>query len=777
MRSVRPVCLGLALACVPVLSDLTVNAQEAPPPEPAPVYEAEVVLPEVVVEAAPAKRNVKKETLRKSSGSGQAAAGGQALEQKVVEGEKVLRTLRDTTTSVGIITSQDIAERQIRDLDDAIVQTANVITSEDPNTGFVIRGLNSEGQTGLQHISGVPLIGVVIDGVTQNPDAVRRGARALWDVDQVEVLRGPQSTLQGRNALGGTVIVSTNDPTYKQQVIIEGTAGTNELKSGGFVVNAPIVTGQSALRISGYKTERVRDIYYADPENSEMGEDSYSSLRGKLLIEPDSVPGFSALFSVSRVVDKPGAAFVSGPDFLARELVNSAAFTDFREASANNYVADLSYEFMPGLTLHSITAYARTNTLIKTSAGAQFIRNGDNTDGKDFTQDVRLEIENSGNGLSGVLGLFYGNFQRDAFSNTTLNAPWLGTIPGFESLAPFLPDEIIPYGTGPTVSETTSMAVYADLRYRWDRWVLLGGGRLLRDDVTSSENASRLDLGAYVATLFDPNAPNPYTVIDEDFEAAFNEFLPRIGLTYDLTDNQTIGLTYNKGYRAGFQQLTIDNRITTVDPEFVDTYELSYRSNWLDRTFEFNANAFYNDYTDQQIVVLNEVYTVNEIFNAGSSHSYGAEFEARWRPIAPLQLFATLGLLQSEFDELKLGPTQADDHSGNEYPEAPAFTVSAGGMYRDPAGWFVGADVRHTDGYYSNGNVSNVSTGVVDSYTVVDARVGWEWEKYTLTLFAKNLFDEDYLTTVNTVDGGTLSPAYGFIGDARTVGVTLRGEF
>lgn len=767
MRFFRLTISTLALAVAAGWTQQAI-AQDATAPESATATEEVTELPGLIVEA-PAKRNVKKEKLRKSVPQ---QASQPVLEQQVVEGEKITRTLRDTTTSVGVVTGLDIEERQIRDLDAAIEQTANVITSEDPNTGFVIRGLNSEGQTGLQHISAVPLIGVVVDGVTQNPDTVRRGARGLWDVEQVEVLRGPQSTLQGRNALGGTVVVKTNDPTYKLGGVLEGTIGTNDLYGAGFVLNAPIVAGQSAFRISGYKTEQDRGISYSDPYNEQMGLDAYDTLRGKLLIEPDSLPGFSALFTVARTNDEPGSAQVSGPKF-GRELDATSDFTDFREGSANNYAADISYEFMPGLTVRSVTAFADTENTIKTAPGAAFSRYGDNTDATDFTQDLRLEIDNSGNGISGVVGLSYGHLKRDNFGHSTANLDYFYAGYGF-------PNHPVLFGTGTYGSETTNLAAYADLRYRWDRWSFNAGGRLLRDTIETSEDSNNLsttdqDLFEFIVT------GNPvYDPYNAATKATIEEFLPKVGVTYDLTSNQTVGATYNKGYRSGYEQVirTFNTTIiSTVDPEFVDTYELSYRSNWLGKTLDFNANVFYNEYTDQQVAVLTDTYAVQAIFNAASSHSYGAELEARWRPVPALQIFGSIGLLKTKFDEIVLGPDLDDDHSGNEYPEAPAFTFSAGAMYHSPTGWFAGANVRHVDGYYSSGNIANIDTGYVDAYTIVDAQVGWEWENYTLTLFAKNLFDEQYLTSVNEFDGGRISPSYGFIGDERQVGLTLRAEF
>ncbi len=761
-------------------------AQEAASAPPAVATEETIELPGLVVEA-PAKRNVKKVKLRKSApdGSSQPAA----LEQQVVEGEKVVRTVQDTQTSIAVVTGQDISERQIRDLDEAIGQAANVVTTQDPNAGFAVRGLNSEGLTGLQHISGVPAIGVVVDGVTQNPDAVRRGARGLWDIEQVEVLRGPQSTLQGRNAIGGTVVVKTNDPTYKLGGVVEGTIGTNDLYGAGFVLNSPIVAGQSAFRISGYKTERDRGIDYADPENKDMGIDAYDTLRGKLLIEPDSLPGFSALFTASRTHDAPGSGIVSGPNFLDRELNYTSSFTDFREGTVENYAADLSYELSRGLTLRSVTGYADTLSEIYTAAGAELIRDGDNVTGSDFTQDLRLEIDNQGNGLSGVLGLFYGKFERAAFNDTSLHMPFLGGIPYIQYLMNntglSLPDITLPYQDGTAGMETTTIAAYADLRYRWDRWVLNAGGRLLRDEIKSNENTVGMDAFNWAFDYFGvPYLGDIYNTTNTNSNATFNEFLPKVGISYDLTDNQTIGASYNKGYRTGFQQWIMlppaaggGFRTSTVAPEYLDAYELSYRSNWLNKTLEFNSNFFYYDYTDQQVAVLDNVYRVSEVLNAGSSHAYGAEFEARWRPIPPLQLFASLGLLQTKFDDFVAGNRAGEDFTGNEYPDAPSFTFAAGALYRSAQGWFVGANVCHTDGYQSTGDVDNSPTQYVDSYTVVDARAGWEWENYTLTVFAKNLFDEKYLTAVETTHSPPLSPGYGMAGDERQFGVTLRAEF
>ena len=211
-----------------------------------------------------------------------------------------------------------------------------------------------------------------------------------------------------------------------------------------------------------------------------------------------------------------------------------------------------------------------------------------------------------------------------------------------------------------------------------------------------------------------------------------------------------------------------------MKPEFLDSYEVSYRSQWLNQTLSFNGNVFYYDYTNQQVAFDEEFgaggieFPLSYIFNADSSHAYGAEFEARWRPIVPLQLYASLGLMRTEFDSFN---SPNGDFSGNEFPDAPGHTIAAGGMYRDRSGWFAGANLRYTDGYYSGGDLANTPLRFVDGYTTVDVRTGWEAGPYTLTVFAKNVFNEEYVTSIeNGADEAT-------VGDERLVGVTLNGRF
>jgi outer membrane receptor protein involved in Fe transport len=653
----------------------------------------------------------------------------------IVEGEKALRTLADTPTSVGIVTGAEVRDRQIANVNDALRSLPNTIVSEGSrgNSGFSIRGLNSEGLTQQQNSAAAPIVSVTVDGATQNPEATRRGARALWDVEQVEVLRGPQSTIQARNALAGAVVVKTNDPTYKAEGQVEGTFGTDSNRFGGFLVNAPLASGEMAVRIAGQVAHAERGIDYRDPANEPLDRDRLANIRGKLLFEPKAVPGLSVLLTLARTDDKPGVSAVTGPDFFDRFFGLPTGSVDFRETVSDNYIADVSYRLAPGLTLRSVGAYAETLTDVSTAAGSPLQRVRDDRLGDDLTQDVRLEITNSGNGLSGVVGLFYGSFTNERDALLQFQTPF----------GPFTISDLA------LKNETVSSALYADLRYRfWDRFQVIAGGRLLRDDVSS---------------VFDDRQQGTR----EASETTFEEALPKAGMTFEITRDQTIGLTYAQGYRAGFTEVTLSGDVNVVAPEFLNSYELSYRSRWFGGRLEVNGNLFHYDYTAQQVAIDDPAALgASIIVNGGASTARGGEIDVRWRPSAAWQVFGSLGFITTKFEDFV---TDAGDFSGNEFPEAPAFTLAAGVQYQDPSGWFAGANVRHSDTYFSGNNLANDPRFLVPSYTVVDARVGYEWEKAKVTLFAKNLLDEDYVTSLQSGEAT--------VGDRQLIGVTLTARF
>lgn len=686
------------------------------------------------------------------------------LEPITVQGEKLPRDIFRTYSSVGIATGQEIRDFNDTTFDQAVSRMANVTANptSNGNNSFSIRGLNAEGVT--QPSRSAPIISVVVDGAVQGVEATRRGSRGVWDVEQIEVLRGPQSTLQGRNSLGGTVIVETKDPTWTPEVIVDGQLGNFDYLNGAFAVSTPIVQDQVAIRIAGQAFRKSADIDYPDPAIASLGDDEFEEIRGKVLIEPEAIPELSALFTVSRTHDKPSWNAVSGPDYFDREFTDpSNTAAEFRDTTVNRYIAELGYEFGPNLTLTSITAFNNAEVSISSPAGSSFDRS-DSRDEKDLSQDLRLAYDNPEVPVSGVLGFFAGKFETDLSStiDTTAFAAYGIPVANVQTLD--------------ATNKTTSFAAYTDLRYEViDRVTLLGGGRILQDRVSSDYVGTALDIEQtqlnILQCLFLGCAPQAASgPLDENTAVTNTVFLPKIGIAFDLTEDQTLGFTASRGYRAGFAEaFPGSTAIKQVDPEFLWSYEVAYRSRWMEDRLAFNANAFYYDYENQQILTYNPNFpgqTFTE--NSAQSHAYGAEFEVRYRPLASLELFSTLGLLKTEFDE---GITTAGDLEGKEFPESPAVTAALGGVWRHHSGFFAAADVTYTDGYYSSADLENSPDRFVDAYTLVNAQIGYEARHALVSVFARNLLDEQYLTSISQTGGQAT------IGEGRFFGLRVSARY
>ncbi|MBS9478180.1 TonB-dependent receptor [Ancylobacter sp. VKM B-3255] len=675
------------------------------------------------------------------------------LDAITVSGEKLARDLSDVYSSVGIVTGEQFFDYAIEDLNGALNKLANtrVSSANRGNSGIVIRGLSSDGIS--QPTNSSPTIAVIVDGASQNGEGIRRGNRGTWDVADVEVFRGPQSTLQGRNAMGGAVVVNTNDPTWTTEAALEGdiagSSNSGDFGSGAFMLSGPMVENQLAFRVAGQYFEDESGIAYADPLNEDLGQGYFGQLRAKFLLTPAALDGFAALFTISHTSDRPSVSAVTGPDFFARRFDSDVSAVELRQTDVTNVVANVSQDLGAGITLRSVTAFIQTDATIESPQGAVAFIRDEVRPGKDFTEDLRLELEEGVRPLSGVIGLNIGRFSYERDSSITVTNAAYGL---YDML----------YQDLQASNTLTSYALYADMRYAIaERWSLMFGGRLGYETVDVTNDGEVLNLRSFGYDTIDQTASTDYTVA-----------LPKIGVAYEIDDKQNLAFTVSEGFRAGFAAVDTYGNPYEVEPETLWAYEVAYRSKWFDDRLEVNVNGFYYKYTDLQITVEdpNPLFRQSITMNAGKAHAYGAEFELRARLTQEFTAFASLGLLKTEFDS---AVTATGDYTGNEFPEAPAATFNIGGVYRHASGFFASADLSYTDGYYSVGDVANTEDERVSAFTLVNAAVGYEAKNWSVTLYAKNIFDEQYLTSVYVDDFGSEAN----IGDGRVIGVRARATF
>lgn len=661
------------------------------------------------------------------------------LEHVLVLGEKLERPYLETFSSVGIVTAQEMEDYDIADTSDAYKRLANVraFSQGAGSKSVEIRGLNADGIT--QPSNSAALISMVVDGVTQSAEGLKRGSRGLWDVAQLEVYRGPQSAIQGRNALAGTVIVKSADPTFEPEYKLRALYGELDREEVAGVVSAPIIDDELAFRISGEHAEKTSDINFTDPANKRFAKDKYHNVRGKLLYIPKQLDKLRVLLTASDVYDSPSSSPVTGPDFYDRNFSGDSAFAEGRKMDLQNYNADISWDMGNGLTLRSTTGYNNTELKIDSvPSSPTYFREDKRKDG-DFMQEFRAELNEAIMGFTGVAGLFYADFDQKVDSNIQYTSNGVLT---FTQIGSFH-------------NRTETWAAYADLRYRLtDRLSLLAGGRYQKDSV---RNAGDVELIPAGGSAYD---------LDSDFDV----FLPKLGLSLDVTDNQTLALTASRGYRQGFSETLVGtNEIVDVDPEYVWSYEIAYRISALGGRLILGSNVFYNDYTDQQVAVVEPQFApLSNTFNAGDSSSWGAELEAQYGFEFGLRLYGSLGLLKTELGDFPFEDCPDQRCDGNQYGEAPEVTASFGGDYRHSSGVFGSIATSYTGEFYKG--IINSDDLEVGSSVVVDAKIGYDFGLFQVSAYANNLLDENYLTGIN-------SPNEAYVGDARAMGVEVLATF
>ncbi|MEM1111926.1 MAG: TonB-dependent receptor [Pseudomonadota bacterium] len=739
------------------------------------------------------------------------------IETILVIGTKQGRSLQETDVSVEIFNPERLDAEALFDLQDVLQRTPNIVTGAG-NDNITIRGISRRGTAGQGETSNIYLDGA--------PLAIGFSSDTIWDIDQIEILRGPQSTVQGRNALAGAIILRTADPTFD----FEGKARVRAAEFGtrqyAGVVSGPIIPGQLAARFAAdyQETDGFIDsgVGVSDPTAFDN-----LMLRGKLLFEPESLSALRAEVAVDfNDLERGGANSVVSPtsaldpafaDFDPEELVTFGPpsvidLTTFR------ILSDISYDLTPELTLRAIATYEELES--------DFIL-GDPQDpgrfpGNDFgsfidttTYSAELRLEYSLERWSGYLGAYYFQDESNRIDNSFNFVPDAIGFP-----IPITPENSVLSANGILDSERENYALYFSTRYEPnEKWAFDFAIRYDNEEFsTTGEGLTSLSIApdSCVATV--PVAALPPGVsppTDEPFitapcsvllslapvtpptpqDTSFDAVLPRGTLTYNATENLSFFGSVQRGYRAGGTFSTTDGfqfNIGSYEPEYLTNYEVGFRSQWLERQLTLNGNFFYSVLDDQQINLTGASGLGDDFItvNAGESTYYGAELSVDFIVSEEISLYGSLGLLDAEFDDFPYGPpgSEFENLAGNELPNAPPVSFIIGGSYKHPTGFFTDASLNYVGERQSFRNIENLGPAElgpdldeeVDPQSILNARIGYATERFTLFAFGTNLFDDtdptsrDYGNVNATTGQITFFPQAAFeFAAPRTLGVGL----
>ena len=642
----------------------------------------------------------------------------------VVTGEKMDRDIKDTTTAVTVINGEDIDKTGAKTVNDVVIKAPNVITS---GFGSVnIRGVNGSGAaTGFYAIrSGArQRVDTNVDGVSDAFTGYNFSGSGVWDVQQVEVLRGPQSTTQGENSIGGAVSVKTNDPTFAPEYAIRGGAeiyeNGNVMKNVALMASGPI-NEQLAYRFAFDGTDGQSYITYdgdsipVDPEDS-----TNLNFRGKLLW----TPAFNEKLSVKltgnyRKADGNylnWANWDGGTGYEDETLTLGSNYNEYlgRDFSYNTRIQDSDVYNISSEIKYKFNSQVASSTLLSFNSQTNIFDQYPTEQTYNF-KDKTTKIE----------------------SQLTLT-PTNSKVDGFVGIMASDRENTVSSESFTTKGKTdeTRLGVFGEMNYYInDQFTVTAGARVQR------EKQHREFSATYVTNEVDNDIQDTY-------------LLPKLAFTYSPTEETTFGISVRQGYNSGglgYYNYGGASEVYTYESESVTAYEFSAKTAFNQST-TINTAIFYNDYEDYQGI------SDYKITNVAEAHTMGLEVElAHWLTDS-LEVRPSIGLLKTKVDN-------DDTFGGNELSNAPDLNASLALTQYIGENLTLGADVTYVSEYYSD--LDNTEGYKAGEYAIVGANVDYAIGDLLISGYITNLTDEDVVYLIN---GGYRAS----VGQSRTVGLNL----
>ncbi|MDE0511889.1 MAG: TonB-dependent receptor [Gammaproteobacteria bacterium] len=655
------------------------------------------------------------------------------LEEVIVTAEKRENTLQDTPIAITAFTADQISKDRVHDYQEIALKTPNMVYVQ--LGGFSQIYLRGVGLN-VTSISGDPAVATYVDGVYQGATFAQNAP--VFDLERIEVLRGPQGTLYGRNATGGSFNLITKTPHQDVEYNAAVTFEDYEKYTVEMGANVPI-SSSAALRGSftyldqgeGYRENPIR--------GEDMDAEENISGRAALLLQPTD--NFEMLFRgeysdhertgaeselLTDAFNRPQfTPFISDPD----DLTYTSNSPKLIETEIKGFSATLTWDITDSIQLKSITGWRDSDwdelgdndgTPLTLTASDSFQYN------EQFTQEINLSGVSFGDRLNWIMGVYY--LQDDSDTEFTFDAT-----------------DLIGLGFSFAIEqEAKAYAGFAQGTYDInDQFAITGGARYTRDE---KEVGHQITFGIPICGDFGVT-----TTITSD-EQSWDDVTWTAGLDYKLNNDTLLFAKASTGYRSGGYNLGACG--LSFDPETIDAYEIGAKTQLFDNRLQLNASFFKYDYTDIQILRL--VSGTTAIDNASSADILGFELEYIGLVTDNIRIDGSVSYLDTEYGSTVFGnplvPTNEFNIGGNNLVNSPEWSATAGIEFVWPA--FNGDvtlrwDMSYKDNYYFdvfNASLPSQSELEQDSFVITNARLGWESSNSTwgILAFVDNITDELY---------------------------------
>lgn len=643
------------------------------------------------------------------------------LEAIDVTASKKTESLQDVPAAVTVLTDIELEDRKIDSVADIARYTPNF-----SNFSTGIMGLFTPNIRGKSGESSGSSVGLYVDGI---PVLSGTGFDdVLVDIERVEVLRGPQGTLYGKNAQVGAVNIISTSPgnEFSGKVLTEG--GTGNTYRASATLNIPIVEDVVQLRVSGLHSQHDGYLTYTE-SGREVDYRNYNY--GKINLKVTPSDSFDINLIASAKFHDDGAVNMNLTDQAAEFFMLPKPTPDrvssnregWNKSHSDMQVLQLGWDVTSSLRLESITSrWMHRNHYLNDWDFSPFDIMHKEMDSTSLLYSQEVRALYTGESFDIMTGVYVDSGRKEfkEINDITGNVDEEHTTKT-NSLGLFVNGDY---------DLTQEITLSAGLRYDWDRGEF--------DEPSRSRN------------------------ITESWE----EFSPRFSVSYAPTQQFMMYASVAKGYLAGgFNDHAAPSDPTSFDQESLWSYEAGVKARLLDNRLQINGALFHMDISDYQVRIDNPLDpSVNYTTNAAKAQSSGFEVEAQVKVSEMLTLSGGFGYTHAIFTDY----TDANgDYTDKKLPYSSDYSGFLGATFRHPQGYFAGVNVSG----YGKTYLNKENNYPRDPYMVVDTKIGYEADNVDFYIYADNLFDEDYSTD------GYFGGMYRVASPPRRVGASLTYRF